>query len=117
MGYGASCGKCGHDFGFVTQQERADWLDVHNPDHHDFVSFFNPAMDVWPRVQQAIEAATVSRADVLVNLPSCHRKNCQQDHGDIDLVFRMFAKQIAESIHKELLCRAISDPDLGDERP
>ena len=39
--------------------------------------------------KQAIDAAVVSRADVLVNLPTCHRKNCQAGHGDIDLVFRM----------------------------
>lgn len=68
-------------------------------------------MKLWPRVQQAIHAAGVNRGDVLVNLPSCHRKNCHQDHGDIDLVFTMFADQIAESIRMELLCKAISEPD------
>lgn len=71
----------------------------------------NPDMDIWPRIKQAIDAAAVSRADVLVNLPTCHRKNCQGDHGDIDLVFRMFAKAISDSIHTELLCKAISEPD------
>lgn len=74
----------------------------------------NPDMELWPRIQQAIDAANVSRADVLVNLPSCHRKNCQGDHGDIDLVFRMFAKAIGNSIHTELLCKAISEPDDPD---
>lgn len=73
----------------------------------------NPDMEVWPRIQQAINAAVVSRADVLVNLPSCHRKNCQQDHGDIDLVFHMFAKAISDSIYTELLCKATSEPDDG----
>lgn len=73
----------------------------------------NPDMYLWPRIQQAINAATVSRGDVLVNLPSCHRKNCHGDHGDIDLVFRMFAKAISDSIRVELLCKAISEPDDG----
>jgi hypothetical protein len=71
----------------------------------------NADMDLWPRIQQAIAAATVSRGDVLVNLPTCHRKNCQGSHGDIDLVFRMFAKAISDSIHTELLCKAVSEPD------
>lgn len=75
----------------------------------------NADMALWPRIQQAIDAATVSRADVLVNLPSCHRKNCQGSHGDVDLVFRMFAKAISDSIHTELLCKAISEPDDDPE--
>lgn len=75
----------------------------------------NADLDLWPRIQQAINAAGVSRADVMVNLPSCHRKNCLQGHGDIDLVFRMFAKAISDSIYTELLCKAISEPDDGGE--
>lgn len=68
-------------------------------------------MALWPRIRQAIYAAQVSRAAVFVNLPECHRKNCRYDHGDIDLVFTMFADQIAECVRTELLCEAISKPD------
>lgn len=75
----------------------------------------NPDMDLWPRIKQAIDAAGVSRADVLVNLPTCHRKNCHASHGDIDLVFHMFAKAISDSIYTELLCKATSEPDDGSE--
>lgn len=75
----------------------------------------SPDMDLWPRIKQAIDAAGVSRADVLVNLPTCHRKNCQARHGDIDLVFRMFAKAIGDSVYMELLCKATSEPDDGSE--
>lgn len=71
----------------------------------------NPDMDLWPRIRQAIYAATVSRADVLTNLPSCHRKNCQGSHGDIDLVFRMFVDRVAASVESELRCKAVSEPD------
>lgn len=68
-------------------------------------------MDLWPRIQQAIDATVVSRADAEWQWPTCHRKNCHQDHGDIDFVFRMFAKAVADSIHGELLCKAVSEPD------
>lgn len=43
--YGASCGGCGHDFAFSTQQDRSDWLGRHNPEHGDFVSFFRLTTD------------------------------------------------------------------------
>lgn len=38
--YGASCGRCGQDFPFVTAQDRRDWLAEHDGDHLDFISFF-----------------------------------------------------------------------------
>lgn len=69
---------------------------------------------MWPRVRQAIYAATVSRREVMLHLPECHRKNCNS-HGndDVDLVFRMFVDQVAESVYAELLCESVSDPDIG----
>lgn len=66
---------------------------------------------LWPRIQKAIAATTVSRADVMVNLPACHRRNCLQSHGDIDLVFRMFADRIADTIYTELACAAVTEPE------
>lgn len=41
--YVASCGKCGADFVYGTSKERDNWLREHDPDHHDFVSFFRQA--------------------------------------------------------------------------
>ena len=74
----------------------------------------NPDLALWPRVRRAIYAATVSRAETLLHLPECHRKNCHR-HGsdDVDLVFSMFADSIAESVHTELLCKATTEPDYG----
>ena len=72
-----------------------------------------PDLDLWPRIEAAINAAGVSRAAAEWRWPQCHLRNCSADHGDIDFVFSMFSKAISESIYIELLCRAVSDPDDG----
>lgn len=78
-----------------------------------------PADDLalWPRIEQAVYATTVSRSAIDATWPECHRKNCQHQHASPDEAFGIFAKQIADSIRTELLCRATSDPDHGDELP
>lgn len=71
-------------------------------------------LDLWPRIEAAIYGTKVSRADAEWQWPRCHKRNCQGDHGDIDFVFAMFTKAIAESVHTELLCKATTEPDLGE---
>lgn len=74
---------------------------------------YNPRLvvDLFPRIKRAIEASTVSRADAEWQWPTCHKRNCHQDHGDIDFVFRMFTERIVHSVYLELLCRATTDPE------
>lgn len=71
-------------------------------------------MALWPRVRQAIYATALSRADVEWRFPECHKKNCGADHGDADFVVRMVLDGVADSVFKELLCRAVSEPDIGE---
>lgn len=79
----------------------------------------DPAMEFWPRVEQAINAAGVSRFDMEWIGPTCHKKNCKDCHigpsGDIDQVMYHMKRAILESVHTEMLCRAISEPDYGDD--
>lgn len=74
----------------------------------------DPAMQFWPRVEQAIYATGVSRAAAEWQWPRCHKKNCYQDHGDIDFVFAMFAQAIARSVEGEMSIRTVSEPDNLD---
>lgn len=71
-------------------------------------------MALWPRVRQAIYATALSRADVQWRFPECHKKNCGADHGDVDFVVRMVLDGVADSVLKELLCRAVTEPDDGE---
>ncbi|ORB50757.1 hypothetical protein BST43_21545 [Mycobacteroides saopaulense] len=71
-------------------------------------------MALWPRVRQAIYATALSRADVQWRFPECHKKNCSADHGDVDFVVRMVLDGVADSVLKELLCRAVTQPDDGE---
>lgn len=75
-------------------------------------------MLLWPRIRQAIYAATVCRTETMLHLPTCHRKGCPgspaHNSDDVDLVFRMFADRIAESVYNELLCEAVSNPELAE---
>lgn len=54
--YGASCGKCGRDFMFADGADRNKWLDNHDRDHLDFVSYFRefaePRRDVVAVIAQ-----------------------------------------------------------------
>lgn len=74
----------------------------------------DPAYEYWPRVQQAIQATVVSRADAEWQWPRCHKRGCQQDHGDIAFVLNMFAKAVEETVRTEMLCAAISEPDIRE---
>ena len=67
-------------------------------------------MDLWPRVEAAIYDTKVSRANAEWQWPRCHKRGCQCQN-DIDFVFSMFIKAIAESVYKELLCKAVTEPD------
>lgn len=72
-------------------------------------------LDVWPRIEAAIYSTKVSRAAAEWQWPRCHKRGCQCQ-SDIDFVFAMFAKAIADSVYVELLCRAVTSPDeLGGE--
>ncbi|OHU47245.1 hypothetical protein BKG82_26690 [Mycobacteroides chelonae] len=68
-------------------------------------------MALWPRIRQAIYATAVSRAAVEWRFPRCHKKNCGDDHGDVDFVVQMVLDSAADAVLKELLCRAVSEPD------
>lgn len=74
----------------------------------------DPAFEYWPRVQRAIQATVVSRADAEWQWPTCHKRRCQCQN-DIGFVFRMFIKAVEDTVLTEMLCGAISDPDLGTE--
>lgn len=71
-------------------------------------------LDLWPRIEAAIYDTKVSRADAEWQWPRCHKRGCQCQN-DIDFVFSMFAKAIADSVHTELLCKATSEPDHGGD--
>lgn len=73
-------------------------------------------LEMWDRIRKAIYGAGVSRHEVMLHLPTCHRKNCHRhNRDDVDLVFRMFTDVIAESVLTELLCEAVTTPDLGPD--
>lgn len=58
--------------------------------------------DTWARVEKAIYATTVSRSAIDFEWPECHRKGCPGRHGDPDEAFRIFARQIADSVRRAL---------------
>lgn len=71
-------------------------------------------MDLWPRIEQAINTAAISRFDAEYCLPRCTQKRCKQtDPGQLDWLYRMFIDSVRDAVYKELLCKAISEPDLG----
>ncbi len=74
------------------------------------------ATEMWHRVRAAVYAATVARSEVMLHLPTCHLKNCRR-HGsdDVDLVFGMFADQIADSVRGEMSCETVTCPDFGPD--
>lgn len=73
-----------------------------------------PEMDLWPRIEQAINAAAISRFDAEYCLPRCTQKRCKQtDPGQLDWLYRMFVNSVRDAVHKELLCKATSDPEDG----
>lgn len=73
-------------------------------------------LEMWDRIRKAIYAAGVNRHEAMLHLPTCHRKNCPGHHSDdVDLVFGMFTDAIAESVRTELLCEAVTNPDLGPD--
>ncbi len=73
-------------------------------------------LESWDRIRKAIYGAAVNRNETMLHLPTCHRRNCQNHHSDdVDLVFRMFTDVIADSVHTELLCEAVTTPDLGPD--
>lgn len=74
-------------------------------------------MDLWPRIEQAINAAGVSRANAEWCLPQCRRKDCKiVDPGQLDRLYSMFVDSVRDTVHAELLCKATSEPDYGDGR-
>ncbi|QOC56302.1 hypothetical protein PP509_gp60 [Gordonia phage MichaelScott] len=76
----------------------------------------DPAIELWPRIEQAINAATINRFDAEYCLPRCTQKNCKQtDPGQLDWLYRMFIDSVRDAVLKELLCKANSEPDPEDE--
>ncbi|GEE00211.1 hypothetical protein nbrc107696_45860 [Gordonia spumicola] len=72
-------------------------------------------LDMWPRIEAAIYDTKVGRADAEWQWPRCHKRGCQCQN-DIDFVFSLFTKAIADSVYKELLCKAVTEPDDGGVR-
>lgn len=72
---------------------------------------------LMPRIRQALNATTLRRsiAEELFGEP-CHRKNCSRDHGRIEELFDHIIDRAIDSVYSELLCRATSEPDLGDTK-
>lgn len=71
---------------------------------------------LWPRIEQAINATAISRsaAEWLYSEP-CHLKRCGQRHGNPQELFDLIIKQVRDTVYGELLCKATSDPDIGDD--
>lgn len=65
------------------------------------------------RIDAAIEAAGVSRAEMHLTLPECHKRKCQSRHPEGDEALGMMKRQIRESIQSEMLYRTVTRPDLG----
>jgi site-specific DNA-methyltransferase (adenine-specific) len=60
--YAASCGDCGGDNFFSTQEARQAWLREHNPKHIDTVSFFRCHDQAgFPTFRYTAKAATAER--------------------------------------------------------
>lgn len=71
-------------------------------------------LDLWPRIEQAINAAVISRFDAEWCLPTCHAKRCKQvDPGQLDRLYAMFVASVRDAVYAELLCRATSDPEVA----
>lgn len=71
-------------------------------------------LDLWPRIEAAIYGTKVSRAAAEWQWPRCHKKGCKCQN-DIDFVFSMFTKAIADSVYAELLCGTTTTPDPEQE--
>lgn len=70
-------------------------------------------LDLWPRIEQAINAASISRFDAEWCLPRCHAKRCKVvDPGQLDRLYTMFAASVRDAIYAELLCKATSEPEV-----
>ncbi|WIA96427.1 hypothetical protein [Curtobacterium sp. MCBA15_004] len=65
------------------------------------------------RIDAAIDSAGVSRAEVYLELPECHKNKCQARHPDGTAALGLMKRQISASIHSELLYRTTTRPDLG----
>lgn len=70
-------------------------------------------LDLWPRIEQAINAASISRFNAEWCLPTCHAKRCKVvDPGQLDRLYTMFAASVRDAIYAELLCKATSEPEV-----
>lgn len=75
----------------------------------------DPALDYWPRVEAAIRCAAANRFELEYLAPQCHRKNCKQcniaNSSDLDKLFAMMKKVIADAVEMELRTAIYSDPE------
>lgn len=67
------------------------------------------------RIEAAISNATASRSVIEFDWPECHRKGCQDRHGDVDSAFHNMKTQIVESVRDELRYEMTTRPDVADE--
>lgn len=73
---------------------------------------------VLRRIDAAIEATSIRRAELYLEMPECHKNKCQGYHPDGASALGLMERQIRDSIYSELGYETTTRPDLGvDEEP
>lgn len=86
-------------------------------DPTDLIREADADLDLWPRIEAAIKASVISRFDAEYCLPKCQAKRCKVvDPGQLDWLYKMFVDSVRDSVYKELLCKAVTEPDEGELR-
>lgn len=66
------------------------------------------------RVAAAAHRAGVSRAEVELEWPECHKPRCQHRHGSPEIAMGYMAHQIIEAIELELRYESTTRPDIAE---
>jgi len=67
------------------------------------------------RVVATVYSAGVSKAEVDLEWPTCHKNKCQASHGSPEMAFSYMAHSIAEALKLELMARATTQPDVAED--
>lgn len=66
------------------------------------------------RIIAAATSSAVSRAEVELELPECHKTKCKERHGDLDRAMGHMQHAIVEAIDAEMQWRTTTRPDVFD---
>ena len=65
------------------------------------------------RIGAAVNAASVSRVEVGLEWPECHRAKCQARHGDIDHAMWLMKRAVLDAIDSEIQFESTTRPDIA----